>query len=351
MDKPQWDQERQSATDEVLGLLDSYMASAVVGAAMELGLFWQLDREPQSEAEIAGLLGIPVKRCQYWLQYLSELGLIEPVTAGYRVSSKAQAAILDAYSQDTWALLAKESREKFPIFQYLSSHFREQGSVWEAVGLVPPMYVERMNEDPLRARQFTRMLYELHQPLAGELADLLDMSDINHLMDLGGGSGVVSMALLRRYSNLSALVVDIPNVCRAGHELAIENAMQHRLRFFPADFMHDALPTGFDMVLECDVGVYNEALFEKVRASLNPGGRYVIVDQFAPAKGLAPRARLAWALQGSLIDADFSYPTADEIKAKLEKAGFQWVSSCEMRKLSAPTRQFTEDMHMIDARV
>ncbi|UCD37862.1 MAG: hypothetical protein JSW54_13745 [Fidelibacterota bacterium] len=351
MKKSNKEEERRTDTDEVLDLLDAYLASSAVCAAMELGLFWHLDREILSGKKIAGLLMLPIKRCQYWLQYLCKLGLLEQVPNGFSLSAKAQSAILDSYSQETWMLLAKESIEQFPVFQFLSSHFRDQGSLWEAAGLDPPMYVERMSEDPVRARQFTRMLYELHQPLAQEIANLLDMSQINKLMDLGGGSGVVSMTLLRRYLHLSALVVDIPNVCSAGRELAAENSLEDRLIFHPADFTHDELPSGFDMVLECDVGIYNEELFNKVRGSLNPSGRYVIIDQFAPAKGVAPFSRLSWALQSSIRDPDFSYPTSQEIVSMLEKSGYHLVTSHELPRIGSKTAQFTDDMYIINAHV
>jgi predicted TPR repeat methyltransferase len=344
-------EEKRIDTDEVLYLLDAYLASFTVCAAMELGLFWHLDRDILSREKIAGLLNLPVKRCQYWLQYLCKLGLLEQVPDGFSLSLEARSAILDSYSQDTWALLAKESREQFPVFQLLTSNFRDHGSLWEAAGLDPPKYVERMNEDPVRARQFTRMLYELHQPLAEEIANLLDMSQINQLMDLGGGSGVVSMALLRRNSHLSALVVDIPNVCSAGREIAEEVSLEERLIYHPADFIHDALPIGFDMVLECDVGVYSKELFNKVRESLNPSGRYVIIDQFAPETGVAPSSRIAWALQGSLIDSDFTYPTAEEIVSKLENSGYHLVTARELPIRDSYTSQFSDDIYIIEAHV
>jgi tRNA1(Val) A37 N6-methylase TrmN6 len=64
------------------------------------------------------------------------------------------------------------------------------------------------------------MLFEVHQPLARTVSELVgelrDMTRVQHLMDLGGGSGVVSMALLRKYPALRATVVDLENVCVAG---------------------------------------------------------------------------------------------------------------------------------------
>jgi len=161
-----------------------------------------------------------------------------------------------------------------------------------AAGLTPPDYLTLMAESTDRAERFTRMLYEIHQPLAEALAVTLDMSGVDRMMDLGGGSGVMSLALLRRYSRLSAVVVDIPNVCAAGRKVAAQNGMAQRISYLAADFLADDLPTGFDLILECDVGVYGEALWRKLKAALNPGGRLVIIDQFAPADGVAPPSRL-----------------------------------------------------------
>ncbi len=105
------------------------------------------------------------------------------------------------------------------------------------------------------------------------------------------------------------------------------------------------------MVIECDVGVYNEELFKKVQEALSPGGRYVIIDQFAPVIGMAPSSRIAWALQGSLRDSDFTYPTAEEIASKLENSGYSLVTVRELPKTGSDISQFTDDMYLIEARV
>jgi hypothetical protein len=73
-------------------------------------------------------------------------------------------------------------------------------------------------------------------------------------------------ALLRRYPHLTAVVVDIANVCAAGREIATENSMEDRITYYAADFLRDELPSGFGMVLECDAGPYSEALFRRILA-------------------------------------------------------------------------------------
>jgi SAM-dependent methyltransferase len=340
---------KPATTDDVLDLLDAPSTAAALGAALELGLFWFLDARPLDEAEVAEAFGIPLNRCSYWLQLLHAAGLIERVEGSYRSSPVTRAAVLGTYSQESWALLAEEARDRLPGLLDLPGRLQVAGSAWRAAGLEPPMYLDQMRKDAGRARRFTRMLYELHGPLADRLAGFLDLRGVERLMDLGGGSGVISMALARRYPSLAATVVDIPNVCIAGREIVAENSLEGRITFHAADFLCDALPEGFDMVLECDVNVYPPALFEKVRASLDAGGRFVIVDQFAPARGVAPGARVHWALQGSLVDPDFEFPTAAGVRERLEQAGFQILEERLLPSVPVDCKRMSSGMTVIEA--
>ncbi len=334
--------------DDVFELMDSYVTSAAVNAALQLGLFWLLAERPLDAPSVACLLGIPLNRCQYWLQLLCTTGLVERRPAGYAPSTTAQTAILDACDQDTWALLAQDAQERFPAIIDVASYLREPCSSWIARGLVSPNYFSQMEEDAERARRFTRMLFGIHLPLAEALAESLDVSGVTRLLDLGGGSGVMSMALMRRNPELRAVVVDIANVCSAGREIAEEQSMDARLAFHAADFLQDELPSGFDMVLECDVGDYGEALLLKIRTALEPGGRLVIVDHFAAETGLAPDTAPypLWAFLGSLDRPNLSYPTVDDILARLRRAGFELLSQAILPQRG--TQRWTRDWLMLE---
>jgi ubiquinone/menaquinone biosynthesis C-methylase UbiE len=315
-----------ATADDVFDLLDAYVLSAALGAAMETGLFWLLAEQPLDAQGVALALGIPTGRCRYWLQLLSAAGLVEEDSDGYAPSPTARSTILDAYSQATWAFLAREVRERYPAVLDLALHIREPGSTWAVQGLQPPDYLAQLVASPRRARAFTRMLYEIHLPLADALTETLDMRRVDRMLDLGGGSGVMSLALLRRHPRLTSVVLDIANVCVAGREIAAENSLANRIEYRVADFERDELPSGFGLALQCDVGPYEPALFHKIRAALEPGGRLVIVDQFAPAEGVAHPACLIWAFLGSLENPDASRMTAAEVQNRLAQAGFQILS-------------------------
>jgi cyclopropane fatty-acyl-phospholipid synthase-like methyltransferase len=183
--------------------------------------------------------------------------------------------------------------------------------------------------------------------LANKITATLDLSDAKRLLDLGGGSGVVSHALLRKNSNLTSVIMDIPNVCAVGRKIAEENGMEARLTYLEANFMADELPSGFDVILQCDVGEHDPAYLRKLWTILEPGGRLAIVDQFESEKGAVPKQYKYWALPGSMSDPDYSIGTLAELTAGLKEAGFGTYS--ERPLMGEDTIRWDEDWVLIEA--
>lgn len=322
---------KPTTTEEVLELLDAYVTSAALGAAMEHKLFWILADDPKDVATVADLLGVTVSRCQNWLDVLCTTGLLELTERGYQTSESGKTLILDAYQPESWAFLARESRHRYPAVVNLAQHIKEQISTWDAQNLTPPDYFQALVSDPAQARRFTRMLYEIHIPLAEALAETLDMDGVDTLMDLGGGSGVMSLALLRKVPALQATVIDIENVCVVGREIAAEAGLSERISYQPLNFVEGDLPSGFDRVLFCDAGPYSRDLFARILGALNPDGRLILINQFAPEPGIAPPPRLTWAFMNALRDPHWpGYATAESLIAQLTEVGFAGASEFEV---------------------
>jgi ubiquinone/menaquinone biosynthesis C-methylase UbiE len=170
------------------------------------------------------------------------------------------------------------------------------------------------------------MLYELHQDEAQELAENLDLSDVKRMMDVGGGSGVMSYPLLRRYPQLEVVVLDQANVCIAGREIASENGLEDRITFLPGNFLTDELPDGFDLILESDVGIFNETLFKKFWRALNPTGKLVILDYSFETESANRLQLTRRQLLHSLENQDYSFETINDLKTMLAHAGFRRFS-------------------------
>jgi len=313
-----------TTNEDVHSLLHATTASAALGAAIQTGLLWMLGERPMNGEEVAQALMIPGKRGHYWLQYLQSIGVLETDPQGYIPSSVVRSAILDNYSRGSWQHLVIDEQEKDACVRGLPWLISEPGSLWTAQSIEEPeSYVDRMRASLERAREFTRMLFEVHQNLAKRVAELLDLRGVERMMDLGGGSGVVSMALLRKYPAVTSTVVDIENVCIAGREIAEEERFSDRITYHAAEFAKDEFPSGFDLVLQCDVCVYSMELLHKMHRSLKPGGLLVFVNHFSPGENLAPPTRLEWTFLDSLHDPYIGFPTLETFKSMLAQACFE----------------------------
>ena len=311
---------------DVLDMLDQPLAGAAVGAALELGLFWLLETESRDAAEVGRALGIPVGRCRAWLKVLAAAGFVVEQRGLYGPTPAARTGILARYSAETWSFLAQEARERLEAVRDLPRKLRARHEP-PANGKAP--YALKMADDADRARRFTRMLYELHGPMAAQLAARLDLAGVRRLLDLGGGSGVVAIALTRRWPDLSVTVLDIANVCDAGREIVASEPrhIAERIEFHPADFLDDELPREFDAVLECDVSVYTEQLFRRVGRALAPGGRFLVADEFQPLGGSKDPSHAGWALVRTLTDPGWCAPTSDGTCELLLRSGFGPVTA------------------------
>jgi 3-hydroxy-5-methyl-1-naphthoate 3-O-methyltransferase len=213
--------------------------------------------------------------------------------------------------------------------QDLAVNISKPMSAWQVSNLTPADYFQQIEKDPLYSARFTRKLYEIHRSFAEQLANMLDLRGVKRLLDLGGGSGVVSLALLRKRDELTSVVVDVESVCQAGRVIASENKLERRVTYLAADFLQDDLPTGFDMVMLCDVGSFSEILLRRIHNALNQKGRLVIVDKFAPSKTDVPPSRLLSAFLTSLESPAQSvdYVTTGVVQTRLQQAGFRDVSA------------------------
>jgi cyclopropane fatty-acyl-phospholipid synthase-like methyltransferase len=104
-------------------------------------------------------------------------------------------------------------------------------AIWQTRTSSPSNYFQRIQEYSNYAARFTRKLYEIHRPLAEQVAGMLDLRGVKSLLDLGGGSGDVSFVLLRKQHDLASVVVDVENVCRVGREIATENGLEKRITY------------------------------------------------------------------------------------------------------------------------
>ena len=116
------------------------------------------------------------------------------------------------------------------------------------------------------------------------VAERVPLNEARVLLDAGGGTGLFSIAYLRKHPDLHAIVWDRPEVLKIAAELATTHGVADRLECRPGDMFVDAVPSA-DVVLlsnvlhDWDVPQCRE-LIARCAAALPAGGRLLIHDVF-----------------------------------------------------------------------
>lgn len=140
-------------------------------------------------------------------------------------------------------------------------------------------------DDPETAAVLTRAMADRARNVAPLLAEHLDLSDARCLVDVGGGHGLYSFALLEATPNLEAIIIDREPVLAVAHEYARKHGVADRVQLLCGDIHSIEVPARTDAVLMANIlHDYNvqdaQALVGRFGGALRSQGRLLILDSF-----------------------------------------------------------------------
>lgn len=305
---------------EDIGYLSrSFQQSRVFLTAFELDIFTVLGDSEKTSEEIAGEIKADPRATDRLLNALCTTNAITKSKGKFRNSKAAsehlvkgkpdyQAGTMHAvHLWDSWTNLTNTVRtggieRKSPVEKKESDWFEP---------FIAAMHGRAVNEAPGLVQQ-------------------IDLTGVNKVLDVGGGSGAFSMAFANAKTDLLSTVFDLPNVIPMTQRYIKENGLEERVSTVIGDYNTDELPSGYDLVflsaiIHSNSPVQNLALFKKIYNSLNSGGRIVISDFIMDDDRTNPVFGVFFALNMLVNTASGDTYTQSEVKDWIEKAGMTFV--------------------------
>jgi cyclopropane fatty-acyl-phospholipid synthase-like methyltransferase len=169
-----------------------------------------------------------------------------------------------------------------------------------------------------------------------------DMTGVRKIMDVGGGSGAVSIALCRRNSHLESVVVDQAPVLVKTTRHVERAGLSDRIGTHAANVFTDPLPAA------CDAAVIanffhdfsperNRLVLRRVADALPPGGRIFLLEIVPDDDRTGPPLAVVFSAAMIVNTAGGDAYTAREYRTWLEEAGFEdvRVTSTQGRMVTA----------------
>lgn len=246
-------------------------------AAIELDLFNRLADEAKDVQTLATEVGAVPQRFVMLLETLRHMEITTESNGKWCLTPFAKTMFIQNQEQPNLYMVpvAKAMAHLASNF-YLNIADAVKGNV-NFKGEVPYPPVTR--EDNL-------YFEEIHRSNALFAINLLleeaDLSNAKTLVDVGGGIGDISAALLKKYPQLHSTILNLPGAVELVNENATEKGVGDRLKGAPVDIYRDAYPQA-DAVMFCRI-LYsaNEQLTgmmcKKAYDALPVGGKVLILD-------------------------------------------------------------------------
>lgn len=301
---------------ELQAKMRGFQESRILLTAVELDLFTAVGSGATAQ-EVARKAGTHPRATETLLNALAAIGALSkkdsrffntPATQQYLVAGSpgyARPALMHTvHLFDSWATLTECVRKGTAV--------RKPG-------------VEA--QDPQWTESFIEAMHWRAQNDAAELARIARAQDVKRMLDVGGGSGVYSIAFAKANPQLRAEVLDLEPVTRIAQRHIRAEVLQDRVATRVGDLTKDEFGAGYDLILLSAIchmldPQENLDLLRRCFRALAPGGRVLIRDFILEPDKTSPPHAAIFAVNMLVGTKGGSTYTQEEYSSWLREAGF-----------------------------
>jgi ubiquinone/menaquinone biosynthesis C-methylase UbiE len=264
----------------LLQMMQAHHVTAVLAAAIDLGVFGAIHRGSRDAAAIAEAIGCPERTTNIVVEALVALGLLEKQSAGYELTPTAAEFLVPGgprYLGDMANMMA--STHIWQALSTLKDAVRAGGSVLPEHAETP-----RLPFWEVFAKNTTGLSMPGAMAIRGLLGPWLEARKAPSLLDVAAGSGTYGLTLVKEISSLRATLLDWPNVLAETRQWAERFGVDRdRVSYLEGNLFETDFGGPYDVVLMSQIFHHFEpavcqSLAKKAAAALKPDGKLVIHD-------------------------------------------------------------------------
>jgi predicted O-methyltransferase YrrM len=266
----------------------SYSTELLAAAIGHFNLFAHLTTGPLSFDDLRARLSLESRPANVLFTALCAMGLLAKSGNQFSLSPLAAEHLTPggAFEVSDYVSLAAQSPGVLEMVERLrTNHPAGAKPGGPGAAFIYREGLESAMESQASARKLTLALAGRAKNVAPVLAQNLPLENAQLILDVGGGTGIYSIALLQKHPGLKAIVFDRAEVLKVAAEMAQAYGVSDRLTLHPGDMFADALPANADILLlsnilhDWDVPEC-QTLINRCAAAQHPGSRLIIHDVF-----------------------------------------------------------------------
>jgi 2-polyprenyl-3-methyl-5-hydroxy-6-metoxy-1,4-benzoquinol methylase len=299
--------------------------------ALRIALDWKLFnllQVPTSALAIARQLQLDPANTGYWLEVLWSMELLKrddrqpPHYRNTAVASDYLRADAADYCGDAWAFRLRGLR-------HFGSQLGDQVRTGQLSGQAPNMATTIDNWTMAARLQIAQEQRAVTVDVALRLmAQVPEFPAVRRMLDLGGGPGLVAIALARDNPMLTGEVFDFAQTVTVAADNIRQAGLEQRLEVRGGDLASDPIGEGYDLIWCSSVLHFvpdMAAALAKIHAALRPGGVLVSAHAEVPADPELARRVMAYYLSMQMQGRQVT--CAGGLSEALQQAGFVNIDS------------------------
>jgi predicted O-methyltransferase YrrM len=305
--------------------------SKLLLTGIELKVFNELTG-PTSADIVAQVIGSDhPENTMLLLDGLASIGLVVKKDGLYQNTPIAQAFLVEGSPTYLGQFFTNQLQWHKPVIDNLST------LVMEGPPPKPEMGAE--SEEVWAQMATTMANYErsgIAQQMAEIISQLPEFPSLKKMLDLGGGPGLIGMAIVAAHPSMKGVVFDRPAIVKVAQKFIREYEMEDRMEALGGDYTNDSVGEGYDLVLACaTLNFVKDDLDEflkKIYDALNPGGVFIAFSDGLTHERTKPEIMVTTWLSMALTGQDMGFEQGF-IADSILRVGFKSVRS---RTLDTP---------------
>jgi acetylserotonin N-methyltransferase len=299
-------------------LMMPFATNALLVAIIELDLFNKLHNNPSTLSEICKMTKIRQRPAFALLHAFVALRFLKKIGEKYYLSPLSE----EFFVRDKPFYMG----DLISIYRYYPVSYEQ---FRDAVLTDEPQIYGRGDawtvhkSDKEKASLFTGWMHIRSLINGASLVEEFDFSGYKKILDVGGGSGGISIMIAMKNQSIKATIFDIPSVCKIAERIISQFNISGRIDTISGNMFRDPFPSGADIVLfsrilhdwplqDCEV------LLKKSFDILPSKGAVIILESLTSRRVLSPLLENL----SMLVWTKGKHFTAREIRSLLKKTGF-----------------------------
>ena len=311
--------------DELYRMLIGPIKSKLLLTGIELKVFNHLT-EPKSADAVAKAIGAHPENTMLFLDGLATSDLLLKNDGLYRNTPITRTFLVEGSPTFLGQMVTMQAQLWHGGLDELPRLVKE--------GPPPPSPEMDMGSEEMWAQYAAAMANSERAGVAQQAVEIVsrlpEFTSFRKMLDLGGGPGLVGIAIVTSHPSMRGVVFDRPAIVKVAETFIKEYGMAERMEVLSGDYNQDSIGEGYDMVWASNALTFArhdmDSLMRKVYDALNSGGVLVVLHEGLTHERTQPGIMVLSMVSMALMGQDMCFDQGF-IADSMLRVGFKSVCS------------------------